>query len=206
MDLPAPRLWRAALLLALLANIETTAKAASITYVLDRVIPSYADEEPGASISVAGTVTTDGTLGAISRDDVEGWDVFLTKSNSPVAFNLTPSNSTFTLADDLLSATATELIFDFGSFAQGSLEIVGTAPDVLGAAWHPQPCVGGGSCTYGVDVAGGFPDQVGPFRIFVFGQDVVGTVLIPEPATAGLCALGLLAVATWPGRRARQQG
>jgi hypothetical protein len=96
--------------LAALLLAPTLARADDITYTFDQILT-----DPGNTVTVNGTVTTDGTLGALGSTDIINFDLTVTqttsegsKSFSPFAFGLTPNPGAIT-------ATAEGLFFNFDS-------------------------------------------------------------------------------------------
>jgi hypothetical protein len=64
--------------------------------------------------TVAGTIQTDGITGALTASDILNWNVVVTNGLGS-SFDLTNANSTLSLAGTALTATATQLQFNFGS-------------------------------------------------------------------------------------------
>ena len=81
------------------------------------------------SDTVVGTITTDGTIGALETANIVGWALELKADGRPdLDFTLTPGNSgIYADSGDGLSATATSLSFDFSK--DGAIFLIqGTNP------------------------------------------------------------------------------
>jgi hypothetical protein len=153
--------------------------------------------------TVVGTITTDGTLGVLGTADVTTWD--LTLSAGAASFTLlgplSGNNSALTVVGSDLSATATQLVFDFSSYGLALFQNPG-----IGSSqnWY---CIEGPSsnCTpFGTSSTGTESVQVGLYPNSTYGvahydsSQVIGTTGVPEPSTwalivAGFAGIGLVA-------------
>jgi len=70
----------------------------------------YSVNQTEGWFTVTGTITTDGTIGVLSSNDITSWDLTL---NGLATIALDTNNSTLLLAGNSLSATAGQLTFDF---------------------------------------------------------------------------------------------
>jgi len=77
---------------------------------------------------VTGTITTDGGLGALVPQDILGWDVTMSSTNpilpdaNPVTHGSADTGGTLTWTPSSLTATPSEIDFDFGpTFGSSSL-------------------------------------------------------------------------------------
>jgi hypothetical protein len=102
-------LWLIALIFAAIAA-PTVLRADDIVYSVNHAEGSF---------GVTGTVTTDGTIGTLSSTDIIGWDLTL---NSSPALTLDPGSSTVVLVGGALSASATQLVFNFTSGFNDNLQ------------------------------------------------------------------------------------
>jgi hypothetical protein len=168
---------------------------------------------PLQSDTVLGTITTDGTLGVLSASHILAWDLeLIDRLNASKNFRLTPSNSEVVhVFGSALSATATGLSFDF---SQPGAEFL-IQGDLRGNSLHPISsgynyfCFSstGGWCLAGETIV---PDLYYEDGVRVTGDSNTvgiqpldqGPGTVPEPATFGLVAIGLLGL----GRRARRRG
>jgi hypothetical protein len=97
---------------------SSVAHASNITYTVNTTITSAIPTgNPLQSNTVLGSITTDGTIGVLATSDILSWNLNLIDNlNHANNFDLTTANS---LVDEDtgggLSATATELSFDFGA-------------------------------------------------------------------------------------------
>lgn len=177
------RFRSAALGVALLAMASG---ANAITYTVDRAL--------GASGSVLGTVTTDGTLGVLNLSNFTAWDLLLNDGTATLA--LTESNSVVAIGDSgsATTATLTQLLFDY---------------DIEGGLLFQQDFNTGENywCNEGITTGGGFfctPGESSRLLDVVSSAARSGSVeigsaaIIPVPAAlplllAGLGGLGLIA-------------
>ena len=85
--------------------------ALPITYDVNQTIGSG---------GVTGTISTDGATGVLASANITNWNLVL-NGVSPATYNLTGSNSTVVVFGSDVTATATELLFDFGAMNNGYL-------------------------------------------------------------------------------------
>ncbi len=94
--------------LIILSSLPGAPAAANITYDVDRAI--------GAG-SISGTITTDGTIGVLSTINIVDWE--LTLNDGTIQSNLlgplSGANSNYIVTGKSLTATATDLLFNFGT-------------------------------------------------------------------------------------------
>ncbi|MEI9812135.1 MAG: PEP-CTERM sorting domain-containing protein [Acidobacteriota bacterium] len=183
-------------LAALVAVVATTSSAASLIYTGTRTIGTG---------SVSLSITTDGTIGVLSDSNVLDWNIaMLEGSDSFSLFGpLSGNNSGLSISGAALSATATDLSFDFSA---GS-----------GYALFQAPNINSGQTFYCVQVLGCFDfvqpgEAMDPRMNFSFtSTPQSGSVIlastggesgVPEPATWSTLAAGLAFLAV---RRARNR-
>ena len=158
-------------------------RAAAITYQVDQTV--------GAG-SVTGFIETDGTMGTLSGTNLLDWNLLL--NNGTTTFDLlgplSGSNSMFVGGGADLSATATQLLFNFTNTDHG------VAAFAVGGGPADFWCSGLDACevgTPGESLAIGLPAQYTELS----GTQVIASVA-PEPSTLGFLSLG---VATLTGSR-----
>ena len=85
------------------------ASAMADTYSINRT--------PGAVGSVVGSITTNGTYGILSNSNISNWDLVLTDAGGSFHLfgPLSGNNSAILISGSGLSATASELDFDFAT-------------------------------------------------------------------------------------------
>ena len=100
---------------AIVASILGVASAnADITYTLvpDTCVSCGVGGASGDSVTLSGSITTDGTIGSLSAANILSWNLVATFSDAAFSLDITPANS-FVQAN-LLTASATGLFFNFG--------------------------------------------------------------------------------------------
>jgi hypothetical protein len=193
------------LLLAAIALPATFAAAQATVYTINQssTVPEVAGEPSPLSDTVSGSITTDGTIGALQSGNITGWTLNLIDNLHPVYdITLTPLNSG--IVEDVgsgLTASATGLSFDF-SDSGAVFAIQATLPGFFSGYHYFCFQATSGPCAAG--------ETIVPDYFAVDGVEVTGLsgslplnppapppTGVPEPATplilgAGLC--GLLAV------------
>lgn len=171
--------------LCLAAMLCWTTAAQAAVYTINRTI--------GAG-SVTGSVTTDGTLGALAAANITGWT--LTLSEGGDTFGLTTGNSGL-LVNGILTATATQLLFDFA--APGRVLFQTPAADDLG---NPFWCLEGFATDCAIAGAGESVRASGPTTPFesttYASEQVIGTrelATVPAPGALAVFAIGLAGLA-----------
>jgi hypothetical protein len=128
--------------------------------------------------TASGTVTTDGKIGLLTRADILDWNITVTVDGNhfPLTGPLSGSSSVLTLVGTVLTATATQMLFDFQNTGVGFLNFSGNDP-------INSPLLLFNDNDPGVS----FPFQVGieggPFRVEMF------------PTSSALDSLTLLPIA-----------
>ena len=156
--------------------------------------------------SVTGDIVTDGTIGVLVEANIVGYNLLLTDPAviAPSTFNLFGSNFFLFNGSDL-SATATQLLFNFSGTDSGAVDFASPSLnyDVCFSTGPSSFCEGAGET---LTFLGTSP----------FGQDVQSTTLsgthviattssVPEPSTlALLCAGSVLFGFLKPGYRPRR--
>jgi PEP-CTERM motif len=172
------------------ALLLATAEARATVYTLTGV----------SSISVSGTITTDGNTGTLSQADITSWQ--LNQPDTTFVTSLNPSNSTVSLTGNALTATATQLLFDFSDTTPSLL--VFESPNFLGGSggFSLQFCDGTSACqdgnltTYHSSILlaliapglGNTQDSIAESGVTQIGAATAGGV--PEPSTWAMMLLG----------------
>jgi hypothetical protein len=140
---------------------------------------------------VTGTVQTNGTTGVLSASDIVGWNLELTGVGA--AFNLTsPASSVFLVGGDL-TATATDLYFNF-SASDGGYVLFQLVP-FSGTQYYCDQALGGGPCLQGASVVPQYYTDPSAQIVPEGGNQVIATAAadpVPEPMTLVLFGAGLL--------------
>jgi len=138
--------------------------------------------------SASGSITTDGTLGTLTAANIVDWSVSLDGNPGNTFTLLGPlsgNNSAKLVSGSGLSATATDLMFDFSQSGYLLLQ---------------NPSIGSGQnfiCFAGHDVCGGFSNAInvttsvfGVNTLTMSGLQSIATT-VPEPDAFAMLGLGL---------------
>lgn len=171
--------------MALAALLPLSAMAAPITYDVNRTIAGVG--------SVVGTVTTDGTIGVLARNNVTGWALTIDDGDGNGSFTLLGGiNSALLMLGNLLSADADSLAFDFNGTGFALFQSPTTGSSVN---WWCLEGANSGCAGYGQgETVNRFNEPTYAFRNTA---QVIGTTggTVPEPATLGLIGLALAGLA-----------
>ncbi|MBI5258127.1 MAG: PEP-CTERM sorting domain-containing protein [Burkholderiales bacterium] len=200
---PTPqRLVRTAFTLAAGAAlvIGTAAQAGPITYNFDTTIVSTNPTGHLQSNTVRGTITTDGTIGVLAANNIVTWQLDLIDNLAPAKnYTLTLANSSLVVfSGTALSATATDLLFDFGGTGEVGIQANNPGPF---SGWH-YFCFSTGvfACLAGETISPGYIFDDG--AVLTGANAPVGVVplappanpgTVPEPGSLALAALAVLA-------------
>jgi len=107
-----------ALFVGLIACVVGLAQAQAATIIYNIDLPSF----------IVGTITTDGnTTTPLTGSDITNWQINQTADTVHFPSGMNPSNSTLSLVSGALTATPTELLFNFSDVAPSKLEFASTA-------------------------------------------------------------------------------
>ncbi len=162
--------------------LMTAVPAQAITYTGTRVVESQT-----AQLSI----TTDNTLGVLSAANILDWTVILSFVNVPFTLfgPLSGGNSVALIEGNGLTATATDLIFNFDS---NGLFLIGETPNLFGKAY----CVDGAQSSPGCIGSAGSEviTRAGITLVTLDGSAVLASATpggaVPEPATWALLVAG----------------
>jgi hypothetical protein len=176
-------------LVAGLASLLGITEAGATTYTLTGV----------SSISVSGTITTDGNTGTLFQADITSWQ--LNQPDTTFVTSLNPSNSTVSLIGNALTANATQLLFDFSDTTPSLL--VFESPNFLGGSggFSLQFCDATSQCQSAIGMSnssillaliapglGNTQDSIAESGVTQIGAATAGGV--PEPSTWAMMLLG----------------
>jgi len=146
--------------------------------------------------SVTGTIVTDGTIGALAQADIIGYNLLLSDPavSAPSTFNLSCC-SFFPFSGSDLSATATQLLFNFSGTDSGQVAFADPSLDydlcfsTSGGAVPSSFCpVAGETLRFLGTSPFGFNFQ----STTLSGKDVIATASsVPEPSTLALLCAGI---------------
>lgn len=149
------------------------------------------------------SATTNGTIGVLDTNDFTGYSITLTNAGGTV--NLNPGNSLNSyFMGTALSATATELIFDFsgdGLILVDDYDIGGQNAFCLDTLAAPRTCFDTPPSNI-IVVNGAFSTQNRTGQ-FVLGS--VASAAVPEPESWAMLILGFMAVGAGLRRRTAQR-
>jgi hypothetical protein len=158
----------------------TVVRANSITYNINQTV--------GIG-SIAGTITTDGTIGTLATANIVGWS--LTLNDGTTTIGLIPSDSITAIIGSDLTASVTDLTFNFSGGDYGQLVFADTSVGSgYGVVCFEDPNQNCGGVYNRVVLYNLGLDGLAP-NIGLFGNQVIATVATPEPGTVGLVLIGI---------------
>jgi PEP-CTERM motif len=95
---------------------------------------------------ISGTITTDGNTGPLSAADITSWNINQSADTVHFQANLNPLNSVLTFTGSALSATAAQLLFDFGGSTNSLVEFAPSNFFTGGGGISFQMCDSTGTC------------------------------------------------------------
>jgi PEP-CTERM motif len=141
------------------------------------------------SITISGTITTDGVIGVIHSNDITAYNLNL--SGPPVG-NLSTGNSSLTLSGSSLTATATQLLFNYADSNDDFLIESTTSPNLIVFDNYLNTSVA-------------FTQSSSFVAVPKAGDLVIATVAaVPEPSTWAMMILGFAGIGFMAYRRKSQ--
>jgi hypothetical protein len=172
-----------------------TPAQATIIYSIDQssTTPIVAGEPSPMSDTVRGTITTNGTIGALQSADILDYNLQLIDNLHPAFdFTLTPANSGIWYdTGNALIAAATTLSFDFG--ASGAVFLIqGTTPHGFSSGFN-YLCFQAttGPCLPGETIVPNYYTTDGVRITALIG---VAPLAVPEPASWAMMLAGLAVI------------
>ena len=159
----------------------------------------YTVNQPVGPGSVTGFVTTDGTIGTLTSTDIVDWNLTLNDGHGNTV-DLIPSNSGVVNIGTDLTASSSDLMFNFSSLDFGHFSFNGSAAPSLGQLCYDSTT----NCALvpGVDlfdVAGKTPCAYYGCNAGETGNQSIASggtpVSTPEPGSLGSLGIGLAGVA-----------
>jgi hypothetical protein len=165
---------------------------ANIVYTIDQTstTPEVSGELSPLSDTIIGTITTDGTIGALQSSDIVSYNLQINDNIRPsYDVDLTPANSGIVEdVGDGLTASATTLSFDF-SDSGAVFAIQGTTHGFFSGYQYFCLQATSGPCVAGETIV---PDYFAVDGVSATGlSGSVPLTGVPEPATWAMMLLGL---------------
>jgi hypothetical protein len=179
-----------------LGCLGSVAAFANVTYLVDLTVTGG-----GKTGTVVGSITTDGALGTLATSDIVAWNLTLNGYGAAYTISNTDPTAFIQVVGSDVTATATDLSFDFGGSTGNLLFQDGM---LLGTHYFCAE-TGGGACFLGEsvvpiyygDTSSVYSDPVPT------GSVIIGTA-VPEPSTWALMLAGFAGLALVGYRRSRK--
>ncbi len=189
------------LLVTVILALAATGANASIIYDVDRTF--YDDGTGMVTGTVTGFISTDGTMGVLSVTNIEDWSLTLSADNlnGGIPDTINKANGVTSLDGTAVTATETQLLFDFGAEGDSLLFLAGSSNNFW--CLETRFCTGDGinfTEQIGLNDDGGkvaqyvqYPDDT----ILVFANAAV----IPVPSAVWLFGSGLIGLIGFARRK-----
>ena len=151
--------------------------AASVTYKIDRTIGTG---------SVVGTIETDGTTGVLTAGNITGWALNLVSGAD--SYLLTKANSGVDVSGLDLSATASDLLFNYSGLDYGHLLFQQTF--YSGSHYYCDQATGTDVCSQGATVSPQAYYDPSFQNVAMSGEVVIATAVSAVPLPSALPMLG----------------
>jgi hypothetical protein len=173
-----------------IATLPLAAQASPITYDVNQTIGSG---------SVTGSITTDGTIGALTAADVIGWNLHL-NDGTQTGDLVSGANGAFVVVEgSALAASLTALTYNY-NFASGTDFYFGDT----NSPFDGELCYTSYSNCWGPTGVGLYNVHEDGLSVFISQtgtQTIASVSAVPEPATLVLFGAGLAGLAAFRRRR-----
>jgi hypothetical protein len=170
------------------------ASAQNITYSVNRTIGNG---------TVVGSLVTDGTIGLLNGANILNWSVTLTSPNllAPGGVEVISGVGAGVSATSALTASATELTFDFG-VANAFFFLQGPSNNAWCMTSGPTSCNGEPTPSEGIffGIGNNWAEVISPTGVQTIATAVAQ---VPEPATASLLLFAVAGLGVAARRRSR---
>ena len=153
--------------------------AGAVTYAVNQTIGGG---------SVTGTITTDGATGVLSAADITAWTLDL--NGVGASFSIDNTNSFIDLVGGDVTATASDLFFDYSGGDDGFLLFQQV---LFSGAHYYCDATSSGTCFQGATVTPQTIFDPSAQHVAERGKQIIGTAAggVPEPASWALMIVGL---------------
>lgn len=159
--------------------------------------------ETTSGLMLTGTITTDDTIGILSLSNIIGWDLLISGTPSPMSLN--HFNSQLRGYGNDLTATPTELLFNYGDHLAGHLQFVAVDTNndwISWVSWLSKGNPGFNAGYYGILARPAPQETFFGGWMEAGGVEAIATVAtVPEPSTWAMMILGFTGVGFIAHRR-----